>query len=67
MTVAATFASSSVLLAAAIGAAFFLLLRPPKCPRCGKRDWVANPHLGPYSAYCRSCLKQVDFSGWNKQ
>lgn len=67
MTVTATFMAISALLSAAVVGAFLWLTRLPKCPRCGASDWVANPHLGPYSAYCRSCLKQVDFSGWNKQ
>ena len=40
--------------------------RPPKCPRCGAREWIALPHLGRYSACCRNCTKQVDFANWEK-
>ena len=67
MTVTATFASLTVLFASIIGLAFLWLTRLPKCPRCGSNDWVANPHLGPSSAYCRKCLRQVDFSDWKRE
>ena len=42
------------------------MTRLPRCPQCGGRKWVACPHLGRYSAYCRRCLLQVDFSRWEK-
>ena len=64
MTVMATFASLTLLFAMAIGIAFHWLTRLPKCPRCGGKNWVANPHLGPFAAYCRDCLHQVDMSNW---
>lgn len=42
----------------------FMLLRLPKCPRCGSREWVPLPHIGRYAAYCRNCSQQVDMSKW---
>ena len=45
----------------------FMLLRPPKCPRCGGREWVPLPHIGRYAAYCRNCSQQVDMSKWRKE
>ena len=59
-------ASSCVVLAALLLAGF-LLLRPPKCPRCGGREWVPLPHLGRFAAYCKGCLKQVDMANWRKE
>ena len=67
MTVTATFMAFAAIFAAAVVGAFLLVTRLPKCPRCGAGDWVANPHIGPYSAYCRNCLKQVDFSDWKRE
>ena len=64
MSVAAIFASLTLLFAAAIGVAFHWLTRLPKCPRCGGKEWVALPHLGAYAAYCRKCALQVDMSDW---
>jgi len=40
----------------------FLLLRPPKCPRCGSREWVPCTHIGKFAAYCQNCSQQVDMS-----
>lgn len=45
----------------------FMLLRPPKCPRCGSREWVPLPHSGKFMAYCKHCLKQVDMANWRKE
>ena len=45
----------------------FLLLRPPKCPRCGSREWVSMPRFGKFAAYCKHCLKQVDMANWRKK
>lgn len=45
----------------------FLLLRPPKCPRCGSREWVPMPRFGKFAAYCKHCLKQVDMANWRKE
>jgi len=42
----------------------FMLLRPPKCPRCGSREWAPLPHSGKFMAYCSICLKQVDMANW---
>jgi len=39
-------------------------LRPPKCPRCGSREWVSMPRFGKFAAYCKHCLKQVDMANW---
>lgn len=64
MIVTATFASLTVLFAALLALGFFCLLRLPKCPRCGCREWVPIPHLGRYAAYCRKCLLDVDMSTW---
>ena len=67
MSVVATMCSASVVLAVLLFGAFLWLTRQPKCPRCGARDWVANQHLGRFSAYCRKCLKQVDMANWRKE
>ena len=64
MPVTATFMALAALLAAGVVGAFFWLTAPPKCPRCGARDWVANPHLGRYAAYCKKCTLQVDMANW---
>ncbi len=45
----------------------FMLLRPPKCPRCGSREWAPLPHSGKFMAYCKHCLKQVDMANWRKE
>ncbi len=42
-------------------------LRPPRCPRCGCREWVPITHKGPYHAYCRNCTLEVDLSNGNTQ
>lgn len=64
MSVTATFASLTVLFAALLGLAFLRVTRPPKCPRCGCREWIPIPHKGRYAAYCRKCLLDVDMSTW---
>ena len=61
MTVVSVFASLTLLFAVLVFGGF-LLLRPPKCPRCGAREWVPLPHLGRYWAYCRKCLLFADLS-----
>ena len=65
MSVTATFASLTVLFAVLLALGFFCLLRPPKCPRCGCREWVPTPHRGRYAAYCRNCLYEVDMANWS--
>lgn len=45
----------------------FMLLRPPKCPRCGSRERAPLPHFGKFMAYCKHCLKQVDMANWRKE
>jgi hypothetical protein len=45
----------------------FMPLRPPKCPRCGSREWVPMPRFGKFAAYCKHCLKQVDMANWRKE
>jgi hypothetical protein len=45
----------------------FLLLRPPKCPRCGSREWAPLPHKGRYHAYCKGCTLEVDMANWRKE
>ena len=64
MSVTAIFASLTVLFAALLALGFFCLLRPPKCPRCGNREWVPLPHRGTYIAYCRKCTLEVDMANW---
>jgi late competence protein required for DNA uptake (superfamily II DNA/RNA helicase) len=41
---------------------FFIITRPPKCPRCGARHWIHSPHMGRYVVYCPNCLLFVDTS-----
>ena len=62
MIVTAVFASLAVLFAAAVVAAFLWVARPPKCPRCGSRDWIPCKHLGPYDAYCRKCAQFISLA-----
>ena len=64
MSVTAIFASLTVLFAALLAAGFFLL-RLPKRPRCGGREWVPAPHRGRYAAYCRNCAQDADMSDWS--
>ena len=66
MTVTSIFASISLLLFLLIFGGF-MLLRPPKCPRCGGREWVPMPRFGKFAAYCKHCLKQVDMANWRKE
>lgn len=63
MSVAAHMCSISVVLAVLLFGAFLWLTRPRRCPRCGGREWVLSPHRGPFVAYCRGCLLEVDLSG----
>lgn len=67
MTVTATFASLTVLFAALLAAGCFFLLRLPKCPRCGCREWIPIPHKGPYHAYCKGCTLEVDMANWGSK
>ena len=60
--IAALFAGLAFCFFAALACAFFWLTTPRKCPRCGARDWVRAPHVGPYWAYCRKCSRFVDFA-----
>ena len=62
MIVTATFASLTVLFAVLLGLAFLWVTRPPKCPRCGARDWIPCKHLGPYDAYCRKCAQFISLA-----
>lgn len=61
----------ALMLSCAVMAGFlftgFMLLRPPKCPRCGSREWVPLPHFGKFMACCKHCLKQVDMANWRKE
>lgn len=61
MSIIAIFASLTLLFAVLILVGF-VALRPPKCPRCGTRNWVPCKHLGPFVVYCRECAKFLDFS-----
>ena len=45
----------SLVLIAVLVALFVWITTPPKCPRCGARDWVHAPHVGRYWFYCRKC------------
>ena len=37
-----------------------LMTRPPRCPRCGAREWIRLGHLGPFVAYCEQCTQRID-------
>lgn len=55
-------ASVSAACFVALLVAFLRMGRPPRCPRCGKREWIPSPHRGRYVVYCRSCLLEKDLS-----
>ena len=60
---AIVFLSLGTSFAAAILAMLWWLSLPPRCPRCGSRDWVPAPHVGRFWAYCRKCTKFIDLAG----
>ena len=52
----------SLFVFASLSVICWFAIRPPRCPRCGCREWVPLQHRGPYVAYCRSCTLVVDMS-----
>ena len=60
MSVVATMCSTSIVLTMLLFGAFLWLTRQPKCPRCGGKEWVPLPHLGPLVRYCRRCSYAED-------
>ena len=60
MSVAAYMCSATVVLAVLLFGSFLWLVRPPKCRRCGRREWVPLPHNGTYVRYCRACCYTED-------
>ena len=60
MSVVATMCSLSVVLAALLFGAFLWLTWERRCPRCGGKEWIPLPHLGPFVRYCRRCSYAED-------
>ena len=62
MTALVAWSVSLLLLLLGVLLLAFWAVPPHRCPRCGRREWVPLPHVGPYVVYCRKCLFTRDVS-----